>query len=89
MVDVLQKVYDQQQEMHTHRRRSVKQRIVSVSQPHIRPIVRGKLSANVKFGARLAADDRANIRLVQDDNTVGTTMSADWHTCPAVARIHA
>ncbi len=27
---------------------------VSVSQPHIRPIVRGKLSANVEFGAKLA-----------------------------------
>lgn len=54
MVDVLQKVYDQQQEMYTHRRRSVEHRIVSVSQPHIRPIVRGKLSANVEFGAKLA-----------------------------------
>lgn len=28
-------------------------RIVSISQPHIRPIVRGKASANVEFGAKL------------------------------------
>ncbi|MGI5986156.1 MAG: transposase [Oscillospiraceae bacterium] len=54
MVDVLQKVYDQQHEMYTHRRRSVEHRIVSVSQPHIRPIVRGKLMAQVEFGAKLA-----------------------------------
>ncbi len=52
--DVLQKVYEQQQEMYTHRRRSVGHRIVSISQPHIRPIVLGKLSANVEFGAKLA-----------------------------------
>ncbi len=54
MVDVLQKVYDQQQEMYTHRRRSVDHRIVSVTQPHICPIVCGKLSANIEFGAKLA-----------------------------------
>jgi ribosomal protein L34E len=40
--------------MYTHRRRSVGHRIVSISQPHIRPIVLGKLSANVEFGAKLA-----------------------------------
>ncbi len=30
-------------------------RIVSISQPHIRPIVRGKASAPVEFGAKLSA----------------------------------
>ncbi|NLZ66984.1 MAG: IS5 family transposase [Clostridiaceae bacterium] len=54
LVDILQKVYDQQQAMYTQRRRSVDHRIVSVSQPHIRPIVRGKLVAQVEFGAKLA-----------------------------------
>lgn len=43
-----------QQEKYTHRRRSVEHRIFSVSQPHIRPIVRSKFSANVEFGAKLA-----------------------------------
>ena len=28
-------------------------RIVSISQPHIRPIVRGKASTNVEFGAKI------------------------------------
>ena len=54
LVGVLQAVYEQQQDMYTNRRRSVEHRIVSVSQPHIRPIVRGKLAANVEFGAKLA-----------------------------------
>ena len=30
-------------------------RIVSISQPHVRPIVRGKAGAKVEFGAKLSA----------------------------------
>ncbi|WMM91329.1 IS5/IS1182 family transposase, partial [Heyndrickxia coagulans] len=29
-------------------------RIVSISQPHVRPIVRGKAKANVEFGSKVA-----------------------------------
>jgi hypothetical protein len=32
----------------------VSDRIVSISQPHVRPIVRGKLSAPVEFGAKIS-----------------------------------
>lgn len=35
---------------HTHK---VENRIVSLSQPHLRPIVRGKTKAPVEFGAKL------------------------------------
>jgi hypothetical protein len=35
----------------THR---VDNRIVSIDQPHIRPIVRGKARADVEFGAKIA-----------------------------------
>ncbi|WP_443670007.1 transposase [Heyndrickxia coagulans] len=35
----------------THR---VDHRIVSISQPHVRPIVRGKAKANVEFGSKVA-----------------------------------
>jgi len=35
---------------HTH---SVENRIVSLPQPHIRPIVRGKAKTPVEFGAKL------------------------------------
>jgi hypothetical protein len=44
LVDVLQTVYAQQQEMYTQRHRSADQRIVSVSEPHIRdPLFAGSL----------------------------------------------
>ncbi len=33
---------------------SVPQRIVSVTQPHVRPIVRGKAGKPVEFGAKLS-----------------------------------
>lgn len=37
-------------EGHKH---SVENRIVSISQPHICPIIRGKANAKVKFGAKV------------------------------------
>ena len=47
------KLYEQQQYMFDHKTHSVSDRIVSISQPWIRPIVRGKLNAPVEFGAKL------------------------------------
>ncbi len=40
--------------MYEQKTHSVENRIVSISQPHVRPIVRGKARANVEFGAKLA-----------------------------------
>ena len=39
--------------MFDHKTHSVTDRIVSISQPWIRPIVRGKANASVEFGAKL------------------------------------
>lgn len=50
---VIQEVYRQQEWMYTHKMRSIEDRIVSISQPHVRPIVRGKASAAVEFGAKI------------------------------------
>ena len=47
-------VHDQQREMYDLRKHQVPNRIVSISQPHVRPIVRGKRSARVEFGAKVA-----------------------------------
>lgn len=52
---VVRKVYEQQAEMYQTRAKRIDDRIVSVSQPHVRPIVRGKQHANVEFGAKIAA----------------------------------
>jgi IS5 family transposase len=50
---IIRKIYEQQKELHSSYSRSVPQRIVSVSQPHIRPIVRGKSGTPVEFGAKI------------------------------------
>ena len=50
---VIQTFYDQQSEMHKKRIHSIDDRIVSIHQPHVRPIVRGKQNAKVEFGAKI------------------------------------
>jgi len=49
---VLTEVYRQQQWLFDNNKQSVEDRIVSLSQPHIRPIVRGKAGKSVEFGAK-------------------------------------
>lgn len=49
----IKKLYEQQKYMRDNRTHRVTERIVSLSQPHIRPIVRGKAKAKVEFGAKL------------------------------------
>lgn len=46
------KLYEQQKHMYENKVHTVENRIVSISQPWIRPIVRGKLNAPVEFGAK-------------------------------------
>ncbi len=50
---VIRELYRQQKTMFDTGKHSIEDRIVSISQPHIRPIVRGKSSANVEFGAKI------------------------------------
>lgn len=49
----IMKLYEQQQYMYDHKVHSVPDRIVSIHQPWIRPIVRGKAKAPTEFGAKL------------------------------------
>lgn len=53
-LNILQTVYEQQKQMYDNRENRVDQRIVSVSQPWVRPIKRGKQTAQTEFGAKLA-----------------------------------
>ena len=46
-------LYDQQKYMYDHKTHKVSDRIVSISQPYVRPIVRGKAKAPTEFGAKL------------------------------------
>jgi IS5 family transposase len=52
---VLTEVYRQQQWLFDNNKQSIEDRIVSLSQPHIRPIVRGKAGKRVEFGAKISA----------------------------------
>ena len=52
---VVSEVYRQQQQMYDDRVKRIDGRIVSISQPHVRPIVRGKAGRPTEFGAKLSA----------------------------------
>jgi IS5 family transposase len=51
---VISELYRQQREMMEKQTHSTADRIVSMEQPHVRPIVRGKAGASVEFGAKIA-----------------------------------
>ena len=53
LLETLKKIYEQQLFMHSTRTHSVPERIVSIHQPHLRPIVRGKVRTPVEFGPKL------------------------------------
>ena len=64
-LETIRQLYAQQKEMfdkHTHR---VDNRIVSISQPYIRPIIRGKAKSPVEFGAKydVSVDEKGHARL--------------------------
>jgi hypothetical protein len=50
---VIQELFRQQDIMHRDGRKQIDDRIVSVSQPHVRPIKRGKAGRDTEFGAKL------------------------------------
>lgn len=50
---VITTLYDQQRAMFKEGSHQVDHRIVSIHQPHVRPIVRGKTNAFVEFGAKI------------------------------------
>jgi IS5 family transposase len=51
---VIHEVWRQQQWMHDHHANRIDDRIVSISQPHVRPIKRGKPGAATEFGAKIS-----------------------------------
>ncbi|KQC10804.1 MAG: transposase, partial [Methanolinea sp. SDB] len=51
---VITELYRQQKTMYERRVHRIDDRIVSISQPHIRPIKRGKVVADTEFGAKVS-----------------------------------
>jgi hypothetical protein len=50
---IINNVYHQQKQMYDTRTHSCPDRIVSIFQPHVRPIPRGKTNAQIEFGSKL------------------------------------
>jgi transposase, IS5 family len=50
---VIHTLYQQQKKMFDAKEHTVPDRIVSIHQPHVRPIVRGKTNAKVEFGSKI------------------------------------
>ena len=53
-LSTIETLYAQQKEMYDNRKNSCEHRIVSIHQPHIRPIKRGKATAKTEFGAKVS-----------------------------------
>ncbi len=81
---VIQELYRQQRQMFEARSHSVPDRIVSISQPHVRPIVRGKAKASVEFGAKVAVSlvngYAFQEKLEWDNYNEGVTLQASVET---------
>ena len=52
-LETIKILYEQQKHMYDNRTHKVENRIGILSQPYIRPIVRGKAKAAVEFGSKL------------------------------------
>ena len=64
-LETISALYCQQKQMFDNKTHRVADRIVSISQPYIRPIVRGKVKAPVEFGAKydVSIDEKGHARL--------------------------
>ena len=65
MYKTIQELYRQQKYMFDNKTHTVENRIVSLNQPYIRPIVRGKAKTPVEFGAKydVSIDEKGHARL--------------------------
>ncbi len=50
---VIRVIFEQQETMYKEKKNSIPNRIVSLSQPYIRPIVRGKAKTPTEFGVKI------------------------------------
>jgi len=54
---ITSELYRQQQEMYDEEKCRINNRIVNLSKPHVRPIVRGKAGKKTEFGAKISISD--------------------------------
>jgi len=63
---IIQHLYNQQSGMHQDKRKRCDDRIVSISQPYVRPIVRGKAKKNTEFGAKISVSMKDGLAFVDN-----------------------
>lgn len=71
LLRVIHEVHRQQQEMYTQDKRSMEHRIVSLYQPHVRPMPRGKDRVQTEFGSKqlvMLKDGYAHVHTISWDN---------------------
>ncbi len=71
LLQVIHEVYRQQQEMFTEDKRTIEHRIVSLYQPHVRPIPRGKDRVQTEFGSKqlvMLKDGYTHVQTISWDN---------------------
>jgi len=61
---IIQHLYAQQQQMYKSKTRRCDNRIISISQPHVRPIVRGKAGKPVEFGSKISVSMMGKLAFV-------------------------
>jgi len=61
---IIQELYKQQQGMYDKNIRRCSDRIISISQPHVRPIVRGKAGSAVEFGSKISVSMMGKLAFV-------------------------
>ena len=71
LLQVIHEVYRQQHEMHTEDKRTIEHRIVSLYQPHVRPMPRGKDRVQTEFGSKqlvMLKDGYTHVQTISWDN---------------------
>jgi transposase, IS5 family len=71
LLRVIHETYRQQQEMYDENKHSIAERIVSIYQPHVRPMPRGKDKAAVEFGSKqlvMLKDGFTHVHTISWDN---------------------
>jgi IS5 family transposase len=71
LLQVIHEVHRQQQEMFTEDKRTIEHRIVSLYQPHVRPIPRGKDRVQTEFGSKqlvMLKGGYAHVQTISWDN---------------------
>ena len=63
---IIQEIYRQQTYMYENNVHSCNDRIVSLSQPHIRPIVRGKTGKKTEFGSKIGVSMKDGFAIVDN-----------------------